>query len=131
MLSTEQNLNLQEQEAQEKIMNITLESLIILLIVAGIAGAIGQWLAGYSRSGLITSIALGFIGAFLGTWVAKQFHLAEIYTLHIGRTHFPIVWAILGAALFVAILGWMNGRPQFRRGSTIFSGFRWNRNRRS
>lgn len=86
-------------------MNITLESLIILLIVAGVAGAVGQWLAGYSRGGLITSIALGFIGAFLGIWIAKQFRLPRLYTLQIGHTDFPIVWAIIGAALFVAILG--------------------------
>ena len=58
-------------------MNITLESLIILLIVAGITGAIGQWMAGYSRGGLLTSIVIGFIGAFLGTWGAKQFHLLK------------------------------------------------------
>jgi uncharacterized membrane protein YeaQ/YmgE (transglycosylase-associated protein family) len=100
-------------------MNITLESLIILLIVACVAGAIGQWPAGYSREGLISSITLGFIGAFLGTWVAKQFHLAEIYTLQIGRTTFPIIWAILGAALFVAILGMVNRRHMLKRGSTI------------
>jgi uncharacterized membrane protein YeaQ/YmgE (transglycosylase-associated protein family) len=117
--SCRQNINLEEQYAREKIMNITLESLIILLIVAGIAGAIGQWLAGYSRGGLLTSIALGFVGAFLGTWVAKQFHLSELYTLQIGRTSFPIVWAIIGAALFVAILGMMNRRHMFRRGSTL------------
>jgi uncharacterized membrane protein YeaQ/YmgE (transglycosylase-associated protein family) len=98
---------------------MTLESLIILLIVAGITGVIGQWLAGSSRGGLLTSIVIGFIGAFLGTWVAKQFHLAEIYTLQIGRTSFPIVWAILGAALFVAILRLMNRRNTFRRGSAI------------
>jgi uncharacterized membrane protein YeaQ/YmgE (transglycosylase-associated protein family) len=101
----------------EKIMNITLESLIILLIVAGITGAIGQWLAGYSSRGLLTSIVLGFIGAFLGTWVAKQFHLAEIYNLQVGRTTFPIVWAIIGAALFVALLGLMNRRNLFGRRS--------------
>jgi uncharacterized membrane protein YeaQ/YmgE (transglycosylase-associated protein family) len=100
-------------------MNITLESLIVLLIVAGIAGAIGQRLAGYSRGGLLTSIVIGFIGALIGTWGAKQFHLAEIYTLQIGRTNFPIVWTILGAALFVAILGLMNRRHTFRRGSTF------------
>ena len=100
-------------------MNMTLESLIILLIVAGIAGAIGQWLAGYSRGGLLTSIVIGFIGALIGTWGAKQFHLAEIYTLQIGRTSFPIVWAILGAALFVAILGLMSRRHSFRRRSTL------------
>jgi uncharacterized membrane protein YeaQ/YmgE (transglycosylase-associated protein family) len=117
--SCRQNINLEEQYAREKIMNITLESLIILLIVACVVGATGQWLAGYSREGLIRSITLGFIGAFLGTWVAKQFHLAEIYTLQIGGTNFPIVRAILGAALFVAILGMVNGRHLLRRGSTI------------
>jgi uncharacterized membrane protein YeaQ/YmgE (transglycosylase-associated protein family) len=100
-------------------MDITLESLILLLIVACVTGAIGQWLAGYSHEGAITSITLGFIGAFLGTWVAKQFHLAEIYTLQIGRTNFLIFWAIIGAALFVAILGMINRRHMFKRGSTI------------
>lgn len=100
-------------------MNITLESLIILLIVAGLAGVIGQWLAGSSRGGLIASIAIGFIGAFLGTWIAKQFHLPEVYTLQIGRTAFPIVWAILGAALFVALLGAIGRRQSYRRGSAI------------
>jgi uncharacterized membrane protein YeaQ/YmgE (transglycosylase-associated protein family) len=91
-------------------MNITLESLIILLIVAGIAGAVGQWLAGYSRGGLITSIALGFIGAFLGIWIAKQFRLPELFTLQVGHTNFPIVWAIIGAALLVAVLGLLKRR---------------------
>jgi len=117
--SRKQNINLEEQYAREKIMNITLESLIILLIVAGLVGAIGQWLAGYSRGGLLTSIVLGFIGALIGTWVARQFRLPEIFVLQIGRTTFPVVWAIIGAALFVAILGLMNRRHTFRRGSTI------------
>jgi uncharacterized membrane protein YeaQ/YmgE (transglycosylase-associated protein family) len=117
--SCKQNINLEEQYAREKIMNITLESLIILLIVAGLVGAIGQALAGYSRGGLLTSIVLGFIGALIGTWVARQFRLPEIFVLQIGRTTFPVVWAIIGAALFVAFLGLMNRRHTFRRGSTI------------
>jgi uncharacterized membrane protein YeaQ/YmgE (transglycosylase-associated protein family) len=91
-------------------MNISLESFILLLIVAGVAGAIGQWLAGYSSSGLIISIALGFVGAVLGTWVARQFRLPEIFTLHIGQTNFPLIWAIIGAALFVALLRLMKRR---------------------
>jgi len=109
------NINPEEQYAREKIMNMTLEVLIILLIVAGLVGAIGQRLAGYSRGGLITSIAIGFVGAILGTWIAKQLHFAEIFTLQIGRTIFPIFWAIIGAVLFVAILGGMNRRHRYRR----------------
>lgn len=91
-------------------MNLTVESLIILLIVAGLAGAIGQWLGGYSRGGCLTSVALGFIGALIGSWAVKQFALPEIYVLKVGHTNFPIIWAIIGAALFVAALGLLTRR---------------------
>lgn len=91
-------------------MNLSLENLIILLIVGGLAGAIGQRLAGYSRGGCLTSIALGFIGALIGTWAVKQFNLPEVYILKIGSTSFPIVWAIIGAAVLVAVFGLMTRR---------------------
>lgn len=85
-------------------MDISWESLLILLIVAGLAGAIGQSLAGYSRGGCLTSIALGFVGALLGSWLSRQLGLPEIFALQIGGTNFPVIWAVIGAALFVAIL---------------------------
>jgi len=91
-------------------MNLTIESLIILLVVAGVVGAIGQKLSGFSRGGCLTSIALGFIGALIGSWAVKQFDLPEIYTLKIGSTNFPIIWAIIGAAAFVAVLGLLTRR---------------------
>ncbi len=94
----------------EEIMNLSVESLIILLIVGGLVGAIGQRLAGYSRGGCLTSIALGFIGAFIGTWAVKQFSLPEIYILKIGSTSFPIVWAIIGTAALVAVFGLLTRR---------------------
>lgn len=91
-------------------MNLSVESLIILLIVGGIVGVIAQRLAGYSRGGCLMSIALGFIGALIGTWAVKQFRLPEIYVLKIGHTSFPVVWAIIGAAALVAILGLLKRR---------------------
>lgn len=91
-------------------MNLTVESLIILLIVGGLVGVIAQKLAGYSRGGCLTSIALGFIGALIGSWAVKQFGLPEIYALRIGNTSFPIVWAIIGAAVLVAVLGLLTKR---------------------
>lgn len=91
-------------------MNISLESLIILLIVAGLVGVIGQRLAGSLQGGLLTSIALGFIGALIGAWGAREFRLPEIFSLQIGRTTFPIVWSIIGAAVFVALLGLLTRR---------------------
>jgi len=91
-------------------MSLNLESLIILLIVAGLAGAIGQSIVGYSHGGCLTSIALGFIGALIGGWIAGALGLPEIFTLNIGGAHFPVVWAIIGAALFVGLLSLITRR---------------------
>jgi len=79
--------------------------LVILLIIAGVCGAIGQAIAGYSRGGCLTAIAVGFIGALLGVWIARKMGLGEILAVNIGGTWFPIVWSIIGATLFVALVG--------------------------
>ncbi|HXG61523.1 MAG TPA: hypothetical protein VNO22_09120 [Planctomycetota bacterium] len=78
---------------------------LLLLLVAGVAGALGQVLAGYSRGGCLVSIALGFIGALLGSWMAGLLGLPAVLVVRIGNEPFPILWSILGAALFVAVLG--------------------------
>jgi len=91
-------------------MNLSVESLIILLIVGGLVGVVGQKLAGYSRGGCLTSIAIGFIGALIGSWAVKQFGLPEIYVLKVANTSFPIVWAIIGAAVLVGVLGLLTRR---------------------
>ncbi len=79
-------------------------SLLILLLVAGICGAIGQAIAGYSRGGCLVSIALGFIGALLGRWMAGALGLPELFNVQIAGQPFPIIWSIIGAAIFVAII---------------------------
>ncbi|TAK18544.1 MAG: hypothetical protein EPO35_01360, partial [Acidobacteria bacterium] len=85
-------------------MTLTLPALIVLIIIAAVCGAIGKALAGGARGGLIVSTALGFIGALLGPWVARQLNLSEPFVLRVGGESFPIVWSIIGAALFVALL---------------------------
>jgi len=95
-------------------MTLTLSGLIVLIVIAAICGALGKALAGGARGGLIVSIALGFIGALLGPWVAHQLHLSEPLVLHVSGQPFPIVWSIVGAALFVALLHLMSGRRWVR-----------------
>jgi uncharacterized membrane protein YeaQ/YmgE (transglycosylase-associated protein family) len=85
-------------------MTMTLTELIILLVIAAICGAVGRALAGGTRGGLIVSTALGFIGALIGPWIARQLNLAEPFVVDIGGHPFPILWSIIGAALFVALL---------------------------
>ena len=84
---------------------MTVVSLLLLLLVAGICGSVGQAIAGYSRGGCLVSIALGFIGALLGMWLAGALGLHELFAIKVGGQSFPIVWSIVGAALFMAILG--------------------------
>ena len=83
---------------------MTLLDVLILLLVAGICGALGQAIAGYSRGGCLVSIALGFVGALLGMWIARLMGLPEMFPIRIGGTSFPIIWSIIGSALFVAVL---------------------------
>ncbi len=89
---------------------MTLLSFLILLLIAGICGAIGQAIAGSGRGGILVSIAIGFIGALLGMWVAGQLGLRELFALNIGGQTFPIVWSILGSALFVALISLITRR---------------------
>lgn len=83
---------------------MTLIDLLILLLVAGVCGALGQAISGFSRGGCLVSIALGFIGAIFGMWLARQLGLPEILMLPVGGRSFPVVWSIIGSALFVAVI---------------------------
>ena len=58
----------------------------------------------YYLSEATEQAALGFIGALLGRWIATQLGISEIFNLRIGTHSFPIIWSIIGAALFVAVL---------------------------
>jgi len=79
-------------------------NLVLLLLIAGVCGALGQAITGVSRGGCLVSIALGFIGALVGLWLARLLGLPELFTVKVGGTSFPILWSIIGSALFVAII---------------------------
>jgi uncharacterized membrane protein YeaQ/YmgE (transglycosylase-associated protein family) len=89
---------------------MTLLQLLVLLLIAGVCGALGQAISGFSRGGCLVSIALGFIGALLGMWLARQLGLPELFAIQIGATSFPIVWSIIGSAIFVAIISLLTRR---------------------
>ena len=84
--------------------------LLLLLSIAGLCGAIGQAIAGYNRGGCLASIALGFIGALLGGWLARALGLPELFSVRVGGEAYPIIWSIIGACLFVAALGLLTRR---------------------
>ena len=90
-------------------MTMSLPALLVLLLIAAVCGAIGRSIAG-GGGGLLTSIVIGFIGALFGPWLAVQLHLSEPLIVHVAGQPFPIVWSIIGSALFVAFLHLFSGR---------------------
>lgn len=84
---------------------MTLMTFIVLVIIAAICGSIGQVLAGYSLGGCLVSAIVGFVGAFLGLWIARQFGLPEFFPVTINGETFPVVWSIIGSAIFTLIVG--------------------------
>ena len=83
---------------------ISIPGLLLLILIAAICGAIGRALGGGTRGGLIVSIVLGFVGALLGSWIARRMNLPEPFVLRAAGQTFPILWSIVGSALFVAVL---------------------------
>jgi uncharacterized membrane protein YeaQ/YmgE (transglycosylase-associated protein family) len=83
---------------------MTLFGFLVLLIIAAICGAIGQSLAGYDLGGCFVSLVVGFIGAYIGLWIASKFALPKIWEISIEGRPFPIVWAIIGSALFTLVM---------------------------
>jgi uncharacterized membrane protein YeaQ/YmgE (transglycosylase-associated protein family) len=79
---------------------------IILLIVAAIAGAIGEMIAGGKvPGGWLGSILAGLIGAWLGSML-----------LHVGPVigGIQVIPAIIGAAIFVFLVRLLSGRVPVR-----------------
>ncbi len=89
---------------------MTVLDFLVLLAVAGIVGALGQAVAGYSMGGCLTSIVVGFIGAVLGMWIARGLGLPELLAVSVGGTSLPILWSVVGSALFVFLIGLMSRR---------------------
>jgi uncharacterized membrane protein YeaQ/YmgE (transglycosylase-associated protein family) len=85
-------------------MSFTFTEFLVLLLIAGVCGSLGQVITGVDRGGILTAIALGFIGALLGAWLARLMSLPEPLPIYVGEVAFPVVWSIAGAALFTALL---------------------------
>ena len=83
---------------------MTLIGFLVLLLIAAICGAIGQSLAGYDLGGCLVSIIVGFIGAYIGLWIAGKFDLPEFFTINVEGKPFPVVWAVIGSAIFTLIV---------------------------
>ena len=95
-------------------MTMSITGLLILLLIAGICGAIGRSIGGGTGGGFFVSIAVGFVGALLGTMFAHYLRLPELFTVTVDHRPFPILWSIIGASVFVAVMHLLSGRGSIR-----------------
>lgn len=89
---------------------MTFLEFLVLLLIAALAGGLGQTMSGYSLGGCLVSIVVGFIGAFIGLWIARQFSLPILIPITVGGETFPFIWSVLGSAIFSIVLGLITRR---------------------
>jgi uncharacterized membrane protein YeaQ/YmgE (transglycosylase-associated protein family) len=89
---------------------MSLIDLLILFAVAAMCGSLGQGIVGFSRGGCLVAMALGFIGALFGFWMKNLTGLPEPLMLRVGGSNFPVLWSIIGSALFVAVISFLTGK---------------------
>ena len=89
---------------------MTLLGLIVLFVIAAAVGALGQAVAGYSLGGCLVSGIVGLIGAVIGNWLARALGLPEPLLVNIQGQQFPIIWSVVGSAIFVAVVGVLTRR---------------------
>ena len=78
---------------------MTLDSIVVWIIVGGIAGLLAEWLIGGIHTGCIGTVIVGIIGAFIGGWLFSVPHIS-IGTGIINE----IITAFAGAAVLVLVI---------------------------
>jgi uncharacterized membrane protein YeaQ/YmgE (transglycosylase-associated protein family) len=53
---------------------------------------------------------VGFIGAYLGMWLAGVLGLPEFLMINIQGEPFPLIWSVIGSAILAAIVGLISRR---------------------
>ncbi|MDO8690085.1 MAG: GlsB/YeaQ/YmgE family stress response membrane protein [Dehalococcoidia bacterium] len=84
----------------------TLVGLALAIIIALVAGLIAESLVGKKRRNPIFSIIVGFIGAIVGTMIARALSLPLLFTIE----GLPVIWTIVGATIVVVV--WQSVRPE-------------------
>ena len=89
---------------------MTLIGFLLLILVGGACGFVAEMLVGYSPGGFIASVVIGFLGALIGTWLAKAVGLPSLLPIRIEGHLFEVFWAVLGAVLLLVVLSLVRRR---------------------
>ena len=88
---------------------------LILLAIAGLVGALAEFLIGFSLGGILGATIVGVVGALIGNGLARLLHLPPILPIQVGARTIEIVWATLGSLLLVSLLSVLRARRSITR----------------
>jgi len=93
------------------------ESILMIIVIGGVAG----WLAGLivrgSGYGIIGDIIVGLIGAFVGNWIVRAFHLSINFGSSLADR---IIISVAGAVLLMLAVGLLRPRSLRERFSDVW-----------
>jgi len=79
---------------------MTLDTLVVWIVVGGIAGVLADWLVRGVRLGLVESIVVGILGAFFGGW------LFGVLGIRVGTGLVSTIFvAVVGAVVLLLLVG--------------------------
>jgi uncharacterized membrane protein YeaQ/YmgE (transglycosylase-associated protein family) len=85
-------------------MDLSIVGFLLLLLLSAIVGVLAMAIVGFHPGGLLVAIGMGLVGGLLGMWIADVLDLPTIFAITVGGVEFPIVWALAGTVLLVAIV---------------------------
>jgi len=94
---------------------MTITGFLLLILVGAICGAIAEFIVGWSRGGFIAATAVGFIGAFIGSWFAPRLGLPSLLTVRVEGHSIEIFWSVLGAVGLLLVLSVFRRSGYYRR----------------
>jgi uncharacterized membrane protein YeaQ/YmgE (transglycosylase-associated protein family) len=84
---------------------MTLDTLVLWIVIGGIAGVLADWLVPRVRLGLVEAIVVGILGAFIGGW------LFGVLGISLGSGLIgSILTAVIGAVLLLLVLSGIRRR---------------------
>lgn len=78
--------------------------IVILIVIAGVCGFIAAQIMGAKRANFVLLIVLGFVGAFVGRWIAGFFGLPLLLPLAVAGKTLPLVWSLIGSIVVIGLV---------------------------
>ena len=88
---------------------------LILLAIAGLVGALAEFLIGFSLGGMLGAMIVGVVGALIGDWLARLLALPAILPIQVGTRTIELVWTTLGSIMLVSLLSALRARRSVAR----------------